>query len=112
MNVKQLLDKEGTHTEVCVLRSLGPEIQGAHQGRRPFSKAITDAMGKAVIGQSPGDAVCPPPRRKVRLHLAKTIAVESADTPASSPSRFAKTESAQRLMYDKRIRRSWCYLDP
>lgn len=49
---------------------------------RPFRKARTDAMGKAVIGQSPSDAVCPPQRRKVRLHFAKTIAVESADTTA------------------------------
>lgn len=56
-----------------------------HHGRRPFRKARTDATGKAVIGQSPSDAVCPPPRRKVRLHFTKTIAVKRADATASSP---------------------------
>lgn len=73
---------------LCVLHSPRAKIQRKHHGRRPFTKARTDAMGKAVIGQSPSDAVCPPPRTKVRLHFAKTIAVESADITASSPLRF------------------------
>lgn len=77
-----------------------------HRGRRPFREARTDAMGEAVIGQSPGDAVCPPPGRKVGLHFAKTIAAESADTTAESPSRFVETESARRLMYDQDFRGS------
>lgn len=76
-----------------------------HHGRRPFREARTDAMGKAVIGQSPGDAVCPPTRRKVRLHFAKTNAVESADATATSPSRFVRTESAD-VQYEQHFKRS------
>lgn len=67
MNVKQLLDKgRGTHRYLDVFSVAWDQKKkknsagGGHQGRRPFRKAATDAMGEAVIGQTPSDAVCPP----------------------------------------------------